>query len=107
MAIFTWELKPGTTRTGVTQVMGQISPINFERLNVQNKADAKTQKSAVTVNNAVHAQTELSIDCDPQVNLVENAQDVKNLQTVRGIGASPAAFSLRISICKNVKIWTA
>ena len=59
--------------------MGQISPINFERLNVKKKDDAKTQKSAVPVDNAVPVQTVLSIDCDPQVNLIENTQEVKNL----------------------------
>ena len=59
--------------------LGQISPINFERLNVQNKEDAKTQKPASSVDNSEPVQTEMSIDCDHQVNLIENTQGVKNL----------------------------
>ena len=59
--------------------LGQISPINFERLNVQNKQDAKTQKPASSVDNSVPAQPELSIDCDHEVRLIENTQEVKNL----------------------------
>ena len=38
----------------------------------ERKADAKTQKPAVPV------QTVLSIDCDRQVNLIENTREVKN-----------------------------
>ena len=56
-----------------------MSPINFERLNVQKKEDAKTQKPASSVDNSEPVQTELSIDCDRQVNLIENTQEVKNL----------------------------
>ena len=79
LAIFTWELRPGTTRTGGTQALGQISPINFERLNVKNKENAKTQKPASSVDNSEPVQTEMSIDCDRQVNLIENTQKIKNL----------------------------
>ena len=68
--------------------MGQASPINFKRLNVKNKEDAKTQKPASSVDNSEPVQTEMSIDCDRQVNLIENTQEVKNLYAVRGIGAS-------------------
>ena len=59
--------------------LGQISPINFGRLNVQNKEDVKTQKPASSVDNSVPVQPELSIDCDRQVNLIKNIQEVKNL----------------------------
>ena len=58
--------------------LGQISPINFERLNVQKKEDAKTRKPTSAVDDSEHAQPEPSIDCDPQVNLIENTQKVKN-----------------------------
>ena len=57
----------------------QKSPINFERLNVKKKEFAKTQKSALPVNNAGPAQTEPSIDCDPEINFIENTQEVKSL----------------------------
>lgn len=56
-----------------------MSPINFERVNIQNKEDAKTQKQAAPVENAEPAQPALSIDCNRKVNLIENAQEVKNL----------------------------
>ena len=59
--------------------LGQISPINFERLNVQKKEDVKTQKPVSSVDNSEPAQTELSIDCDPKVDLIENTREVKNL----------------------------
>ena len=59
--------------------LGQLSPINFERLNIQNKDDAKTQKPASSVDNSEPVQTEMSIACDRQVNLIENTQEVKNL----------------------------
>ena len=78
LAIFTWiEARYNSHRRHSS--LGQIPPINFERLNVQNKEDAKTQKSAVPVNNALPAQTVVSIDCDPQVNLIKNIQEVKNI----------------------------
>ena len=59
--------------------LGQISPINFERLNVQKKEDAKIQEPTSPVDNFEPAQTGLSIDCDRQVNLIDNTQEVKNL----------------------------
>jgi putative transposase len=59
--------------------LGQISPINFERLNVQKKEDAKTHNLASSVDNTEATQPEPSIDCDRQVDLIENTQEVKNL----------------------------
>ena len=59
--------------------LGQTSPINFERLNVQKKEDAKIQESTSPMDNSESAQTELSIDCDRQVDLIENTEDAKKL----------------------------
>ena len=59
--------------------LGQTSPINFERLNVQKKEDAETQKPASSVDNSEPAQPEPLMDCDRQVDLIENTQEVKNL----------------------------
>lgn len=58
--------------------LGLISPIDFDRLNVQNKNDAKVQEPAAPVDNAVHAQPEFSIACDRQVNLIDTTEEVKN-----------------------------
>ena len=59
--------------------LGQMSPINFEGLNVQIKEDAKTKKPVSSVDDSEPVQTEMSIDCDPQVNLIENTREGKNL----------------------------
>ena len=42
------------------------------------KEDAKTQKPAALVNDSALAQFELSVDCGPKVNLIENTQERKN-----------------------------
>ena len=59
-------LKLGTTRTAGIQVLGQISPINVERLNVQKKEqtekDAATQKSTGVSDNSASTKTEQSIN---------------------------------------------
>ena len=82
LAIFTWiEAWYNPHRRHAS--LGQISPINFERLNVQKKEqtenDAATQKPTGVSANSASTKTEQSIDCDRQVNLIENAQEVKNL----------------------------
>ena len=82
LAIFTWiEAWHNPHRRHPS--LGQISPITFERLNVQKKEqtrkNAETQKPTDPVNNSESAQLELSIDCNRQINLIKNTQEVKNL----------------------------
>ena len=78
LAIFTW-IEAWYNPHRRHPSLGQISPINFERLNVQNKDDTKIHKLASSVDNSEPAQTKPSIDCDRQINLIENTQQVKNL----------------------------
>ena len=46
------------------------------------------------MDNPESVQTNVSIDCDRQVDLIKNTQEVKNLSTVRGNGASPGSLAL-------------
>ena len=78
LAIFTW-IEAWFNPHRRHSSLGQVLPFDFERLNVQNKDDAKTQNPASSVDNSQPMQTEMSIDCDRQFNLIGNAQEVKNL----------------------------
>ena len=48
-------------------------------LSVLAKASSEARFPATFVHNSEPAQTELSIDCDRQVDLIENTQEAKNL----------------------------
>ena len=77
LAIFTW-IESWYNPRRQHSSLGQISPINFERLNVQKKKDAVTRQLTSSADNTVPVHTELSIDCDFEVHLIENIQEIKN-----------------------------
>ena len=82
LAIFTWiEARYNPHRRHSS--LGQMSPINFERLNVQKKEqtekDAATQNSISVSDDLAPTQTALPVNCDRQVDLNKNTQEVKNL----------------------------
>ena len=82
LAIFTW-IEAWYNPHRRHSSLSQMSPINFERLNVQKKEqtekDAAAQKSKGVSDNSAPTQTALPVDCDRQVDLYENTQEVKNL----------------------------